>query len=341
MVADEFDPAVAWEDDHVVLIDQTVLPHRFEHLAISSVTELIAAIKRLSVRGAPAIGVAGAYGVALAVAEHGTAGQDLDDALVALREARPTAVNLSRMVDRAAAQIERGFDRVLAEAHAVRDEEIAASVAMGTNGANLIADLTDRQDLRAMTVCNAGSLATVGRGTALAVVRTLHERSRISDVLVCETRPLLQGARLTAWELQRMGAPYHVIVDSSGPYLLARREVDFVVAGADRIATNGDTANKVGTYSLALAAQRAGVPFLVIAPESTVDHDLADGAGIDIEERSADEVTGFGGVATTPDGAAARNLAFDVTPADLITAIVTDHRSIRVDRGEVPGAVPV
>ncbi len=323
-----------WVDGAVVLVDQTRLPHEQLMLRVEQAGELVAAIRRLAVRGAPAIGVAGAFGVALAVQEHGTTGPALQQAIAALRSARPTAANLARMVDRAAAVAGDGLDRVLEEARAIRDEELAASVAMGERGADLVTELTGLPAVRAMTICNTGGLATVERGTALAVIQTLHERGALGEALALETRPLLQGARLTTWELARMGAPHRLLVDGAGPALLARGMVDVVLSGADRIAANGDTANKIGTFSLALAARYAGVPFVVVAPESTVDPDTAAGADIEIEERDAGEVTSLGGVTTAPPDTPAVNPAFDVTPADLLTAIVTDRRTVRLDLGQ-------
>lgn len=323
-----------WIDDAVVLVDQTRLPGSLELLRIDDVESMVGAIKRLSVRGAPAIGVAGAFGVAIAVREHGTSGPELESAVTALRDARPTAVNLARMVDRAAGFAVEGFDRVLAEAMAIRDEELAASIAMGELGADLVTELAGDGPVTAMTICNTGGLATVERGTALAVIQTLHERGLLVEALALETRPLLQGARLTTWELGRIGAPHRLIVDSAGPFLLSRGGIDVVLTGADRIAANGDTANKIGTFSLALGAARAGVPFVVVAPETTVDMDTPSGADIEIEDRGPAEVVSLGGVATAPIGTDAVNPAFDVTPAELITAIVTDRRVIRLDRGQ-------
>ena len=325
-----------WVDGAVEMVDQTALPGQFRVLRIDSVPDMVAAIQRLSVRGAPAIGVAGAFGVALAVRAHGPSGPAFDEAVVALREARPTAVNLARMVDRAAATATEGFDAVLSEAQTVRDEELAASVAMGTLGADLVLDLVGHAPVRAMTICNTGGLAAVERGTALAVIQTLHERGQLAEALALETRPLLQGARLTAWELARMGAAHRLLVDSAGPFMLARGQADVVLTGADRIAANGDTANKIGTFSLALGARHAGVPFIVVAPESTVDAATPDGNSIDIEDRGADEVVSLAGVPTAPAGTAAANPAFDVTPAELITAIVTDRRIVRLDQHQTP-----
>ncbi|MGN9839981.1 S-methyl-5-thioribose-1-phosphate isomerase [Nonomuraea sp. H19] len=308
---------IDWVDGAVELVDQTLLPDKCVMLRIHGVDELIDAIKRLAVRGAPALGVAGAFGVVLSGG---------DPAQIArLRAARPTAVNLAWGVERAVARLPEGPEAVLAAALRVRDDDIAACKAMGERGA----DLLEGDRLRIMTVCNTGGLAAVERGTALGVVQTLHERGRLAEVLALETRPLLQGARLTTWELARMGAPHQLIADSAGPYLLAKGEVDAVLIGADRIAANGDTANKIGSYALALGAERAGVPFVVVAPESTIDHNTPTGEHITIEDRGADEIVSIRGVRLAPEGTQALNPAFDMTPHDLITAIVTDKRVIR------------
>ncbi len=323
------------------MVDQTRLPDHYEVMRIESVPDMVAAIRRLSVRGAPAIGVAGALGVALAIKAHGTSGPDLDRAIRSIREARPTAVNLARMVDRVAPLATQGLDRVLAEALAIRDEEIAASVSMGEYGADLVADLVTERAARAMTICNTGGLATIERGTALAVIQTLHERGTLAEALALETRPLLQGARLTTWELARMGAPHRLLVDSAANFMLARRQADVVLTGADRIAANGDTANKIGTFSLALGARYAGVPFIVVAPESTVDMDTPGGEAIPIEDRDAGEVVSVRDRPTAPANTDAANPAFDITPADLITAIVTDRRVVRHDRGDSLRSVPL
>ncbi len=327
-----------WLDDAIVMVDQTRLPASFDVIRIETVPELVGAIRRLSVRGAPAIGVAGAFGVALAARIHGVGNTAFDDAVQMVRMARPTAVNLARMVDRVAATAGGGPDVVLLEALAVRDEELAASESMGNDGAELVAELLGHGNpVRVLTICNTGGLASVERGTALAVVQALHELAALEEAIVLETRPLLQGARLTTWELQRMGAPNRLVVDAAGPYLLSRGVADVVLTGADRIAANGDTANKIGTFSLALAAQHAAVPFVVVAPESTVDMATATGDDIEIEYRNGGEVVSFGGVAVAPAGTEAINPAFDVTPAGLITAIVTDKRVVRLDRGEMLG----
>jgi methylthioribose-1-phosphate isomerase len=255
---------------------------------------------------------------------------------VRLRGARPTAVNLAWGVDRALGRLADGPDAVLAEALVIRDEDIAACAAMATRGADLVRRLVQRPRIRAMTICNTGSLATVERGTAFGVVDELHRRGQLEEALPLETRPLLQGSRLTAWELQRIGAPFRLLVDGAAASVLARGLADVVLIGADRVTANGDTANKVGSFSLALAARHAGVPFIVVAPESTVDVATPDGTAIAIEERGADEVTSFRGVPAAPAGTQVLNPAFDVTPASLITAIVTDRRVIDVHAGDTP-----
>jgi methylthioribose-1-phosphate isomerase len=320
---------IDWVDGAVEIIDQTALPDELRVLRLSTVDGLVDAIRRLAVRGAPALGVAGAFGVALAVREH----PDPGAAIEAVRTARPTAVNLARGVDRALGYLPAGPDAVLAEALRVRDEEIASSAAQGRLGADLLTALCGEAP-RLLTHCNTGGLAAVVDGTALAVVAELHRRGALAGVVASETRPLLQGARLTAWELRRLGVPFRVAVDSAGPFLMARGEVDAAVVGADRICANGDVVNKVGTYAHALGARRAGIPFVVVAPESTVDTGTPVGAAVEIEDRGPPEVLTFHGVRTTPDGVDAVNPAFDVTPSDLVTAIVTDRRVIRLDKGE-------
>ena len=324
-----------WLDDAVVMVDQTRLPESFHVIRISTVPDLVAAIRRLSVRGAPAIGVAGSFGVALAARNCGVGNSAFYDAVQMIRTARPTAVNLAKMVDRVAAVASRGSDAVLEEALAVRDEEIVASELMGIHGAELVAELSEsRSSYRVLTICNTGGLASVERGTALAVVQTLHERAALQETIVLETRPLLQGARLTTWELQRMGAPNRLVVDGAGPYLLSKGVIDVVLVGADRVAANGDTANKIGTFSLALAARHADVPFVVVAPESTIDMATPSGDSIEIEYRDGQEVVSVGGIMIAPKNTEAINPAFDLTPVGLISAIVTDKRIIRLDQGD-------
>ncbi|WP_326550063.1 S-methyl-5-thioribose-1-phosphate isomerase [Micromonospora sp. NBC_01813] len=324
---------IDWVDDAVEIIDQTALPDRTTVLRLSTVDEVIAAIQSLAVRGAPAIGVAGALGVALAARLHADDESALADAVGRLRAARPTAVNLARGVDRAAARIPSGAPAVLAEAVALLDEEQAAAAAMARLGADLLGELCPPRP-RLLTHCNTGALATVTGGTALGVVAELHRRGALGAVIASETRPLLQGARLTAWELTRLGVDFRVAVDGAGPFLMARGLIDAVIVGADRICANGDTINKIGTYAHALGAHRAGLPFVVVAPESTVDPNTAAGTDVEIEDRGSAEVVGFAGIRSTPAGTEAVNPAFDVTPADLVTVVVTDQRVIRLDRGE-------
>jgi methylthioribose-1-phosphate isomerase len=314
--------SIDWRDGAVVLLDQTVLPDEERWLRVTDVDTLVGCIARLAVRGAPALGAAGALGVALAARTADST--DSTGAVAAaerIRSARPTAVNLSRGVDRALARLADGPEAVLAEARAVVEEEAASSRAIGQRGADLLGDLCPPRPLRVLTHCNTGWLAAVEWGTALGVVTVLHERGRLDRVYAGETRPLLQGSRLTAYELARLGADFRVVVDGAAPSLLARGLVDAVLVGADRVTANRDVANKVGTYPLALAAARSGVPFVVAAPESTVDEETPTGDAVPIEERDPTEVA--------PAGIPAYNPAFDVTPHDLITAIVTERRIVR------------
>ncbi|BCJ43361.1 methylthioribose-1-phosphate isomerase [Actinoplanes ianthinogenes] len=317
---------IDWVDGAVEIIDQTALPGDLRVLRLHTVGELIAAIQSLAVRGAPALGVAGAFGVALAARVHADDPGALAQAVRKIETARPTAVNLARGAQRAANLLPLGPDAVLAEACAIRDEEIAASQSMAFHGADLVTELCGPR-ARLLTHCNTGGLCAVTIGTALGVVGELHRRGRLGGVIASETRPLLQGARLTSWELTQWGVAHRVAVDSAGPFLMARGEVDAVILGADRICANGDVINKIGTYAHALGARRAGIPFLVVAPESTVDVATPTGGHVEIEDRGAAEVTAWSD---------AVNPAFDVTPADLVTAIVTDRRVIRLDRGERP-----
>jgi S-methyl-5-thioribose-1-phosphate isomerase len=330
---------IDWVDDHVVLIDQTRLPREERQLQVTTVDELVDAISRLAVRGAPALGAAGALGVLLAVQEAERSGWD-EAALLAtverLRSARPTAVNLARGVDRVLARLQDGAASVKNEALRVLAEDGKANRAIGESGAQLLIELTSAEHLRLYTHCNAGALATVEWGTALGVVRSLSELGRLGLVYVGETRPLLQGSRLTAWELERLGTDYRIVVDGAGPGVIARGMVDAVVVGADRVAANGDVVNKVGTFPLALAAARGGVPFVVAAPESTVDAETPSGDAVTIELRSQDEVLSIGEVRIAPDGARGFNPAFDITPAELVTAVVTEERVIRPAAGESP-----
>lgn len=326
-----------WVDGAIEMVDQTKLPQETDILRIETVPDLVAAIKRLSVRGAPALGVAGAYGVVMAAGIHDptTDRTAYDAAVTMIRNARPTAVNLAAMVDRVAPIAAEDQTAALTEAHLIRDEELQASIAMGDLGADLVSELTGGSSaVRIMTICNTGGLASVERGTALAVIQTVHERGNLAEALPAETRPLLQGGRLTTWELQRMGAPHRLLVDSAAPFLLAKGAADVVLIGADRVVANGDTANKIGSFAMALGAANAGVPFIVVAPESTVDMSIDTGDRIEIEDRGAEEVASVRGVPVAPEGTPGINPAFDVTPVSLISALVTDKRVVRFDRGE-------
>ena len=328
---------IDWREDHAVLIDQTRLPQHVELLEVADVDTMIDAIRRLAVRGAPAIGVAGAFGVAIAARRAEAEGLGMDvvrSEAKRITAARPTAVNLAWAVNRVSARIDEGADAVLEEALAICEEDVTTNRQLSLRGADLLEELCGSTDLRVHTHCNAGGLACVEWGTALGVVRALHERGHLRSVTADETRPLLQGSRLTAFELVEMGIDHTIVVDSAGPSVIARGLADAVVVGADRVAANGDTANKIGTYPLALAAARAGIPFVVAAPESTLDISTPSGDEIEIEVRDPDEVTGFAGTRTAPEGSSALNLAFDVTPADLVTAIVTERRVIRPGAGE-------
>jgi len=329
--------SIDWVDDEIVLLDQTRLPHQERQLRVTTVDELVDAIRRLAVRGAPALGAAGALGVLLAVQEAARSGWDEPTLLAAvqrLRVARPTAVNLARGVDRVLARLPAGRAAVRDEALHVLTEDGAVNRAIAESGTRLLLGLVGSDRLRLYTHCNAGALATVERGTALGVVHSLLELGRLGLVYVGETRPLLQGSRLTAWERDRLGADYRTVVDGAGPGVIARGMVDAVVVGADRVAANGDVVNKVGTFPLALAAARAGVPFVVAAPESTIDAETASGDAVTIELRSQDEVLSVGDVRIAPDGAQGLNPAFDITPAELVTAVVTEQRVVRPADGE-------
>jgi methylthioribose-1-phosphate isomerase len=317
---------IDWQDGVVEIVDQTALPETLRMLRLATVDELVDAIARLAVRGAPALGVAGALGVALAAQQY--RGPALDEAVGRIAAARPTAVNLARGARRVAARLPEGPQAALTEALRVRDEEIDSSRRMAERGADLVSDLCGPSP-RLLTHCNTGGLATVVGGTALAVVAELHRRSRLSGVVASETRPLLQGARLTAWELGRLGVPYEVAVDGAGPFLMAQGRVDAVILGADRVCANGDVVNKIGSFAHALGARHAGIPFIVVAPESTVDPATPGGDAVVIEDRGPEEVLGYAGARVAPEGARAVNPAFDVVPADLVTAVVTDRRVIR------------
>jgi methylthioribose-1-phosphate isomerase len=325
-VATQSHPALRWDGRRLEILDQTLLPETEAWLSLAGAEDTAEAIRRLAVRGAPLIGVAAAYGLAMEVARMPsppTLGA-LERAWATLRQARPTAVNLAHAVDRVReAALAAGPTTMAAaaraEAQRIHAEEDAASSAIAEHGASLLTGAR-----RIATHCNTGALAAGGNGTALAVIFELHARGPL-HVLAGETRPLLQGARLTVWELARAGVAHELVVDGAMAGLIARGEVDAVIVGCDRVAANGDTANKVGTYGLALAARAAGIPFVVAGPTSTIDAQLPDGDGIAIEERDADEVRSFGAAASTLADTPVRNPAFDVTPASLISALVTER----------------
>jgi methylthioribose-1-phosphate isomerase len=319
-------PAVAlrWDGRALSVLDQTRLPSAEVWLELTGAADTAAAIRRLAVRGAPLIGMVAAYGLAMEVARQPGLGT-LERGAEVLVAARPTAVNLAWAVERVrGAAIAAGpagmAGAARAEAQRIHAEEDAASAAIARHGADLLAGAR-----RILTICNTGALAAGGEGTALAVILELHRRDPAVRVLACETRPLLQGARLTAWELARAGVPHALVVDGAAAGLIRRGEADAVIAGTDRVAANGDVANKVGTYGLALAARAAGIPFVIAGPTSSIDPAVADGDRIEIEERGAEEVVAFGGVEVAPPGTAVRNPAFDVTPAELVTALVTER----------------
>jgi methylthioribose-1-phosphate isomerase len=323
---------IRWEDDHLKLLEQTLLPAEEVWLDCTEPEQVADAIRRLAVRGAPAIGVAAAYGLVLGMrsAAPGRLEARFDEVSELLGRTRPTAVNLrwalgrgrevfSRALAAGAAGAEAVARELLAWADAVHAEDIRVNRRIGEHGAALFAPGS-----RVLTHCNTGALATAGYGTALGVIQSAWADGRVEKVWVDETRPLLQGARLTAWELKRLGIPFRLVTDSSAGTLMAQGLVDRIVVGADRIAANGDTANKIGTYTVAVLAHRHGVPFYIAAPLSTIDRATPDGAAIPIEERQAGEVTEVFGRRIAPDETEAVNFAFDVTPGELITAIVTE-----------------
>jgi methylthioribose-1-phosphate isomerase len=306
-----------WREGRLELLDQRLLPERIEYLACHNAAEVAQAIRDMVVRGAPAIGCAAAFGLALE-AERGGA---LDAAFEVLAQSRPTAVNLFWALERMRTALKaRGPEALEAAALAIHREDLAVNRAIGEHGAALIKD-----GARIMTHCNAGALATAGHGTALGVIRSARDQGKRVSVIANETRPYLQGARLTAWEMVQEDIPVTLITDSMAGHLMSRGEVDLLIVGADRIAANGDVANKIGTYTLAVLARRHKLPFYVAAPLSTFDRSIADGSAIPIEERGADEVTGYRGLRWAPQGVQVRNPAFDVTPAELVSAIICEH----------------
>ncbi len=335
---DDFSP-LRWRPGRLEVLDQTRLPHEEVWVACATPAEVAMAIRRLAVRGAPAIGVAAAYGLVLGVLRGpgASSAERFQRAYDTLIVARPTAVNLRWALERGRAAFapvmhqttEQAAEKLLEWANDIKAADVAANRRLGEHGAALFA-----AGDRVLTHCNTGALATAGYGTALGVVRAAWAAGRLAMVWVDETRPLLQGARLTAWELSRAGIPFKVVTDSSVGALISRGLVSRVVVGADRIAANGDTANKIGTYPVAVLAHRHGVPFYVAAPLSTIDPATPTGEAIPIEERAAAEVTSLAGTAIAPAGAEAANFAFDVTPAELISAIVTEVGVLAPPYGE-------
>jgi methylthioribose-1-phosphate isomerase len=328
-------PTIAWQDDEVVMVDQRKLPGREIYVHCKTAKEVARAIKSMVIRGAPAIGVAAAMGIALGMRRSKAQGTrqfavEFNILCDLMAGTRPTAVNLFWAIDRMKRSFGAGVQagesvadlqaRLVREAQAIHDEDVASCRAMGQFGAAVVPD-----GARILTHCNAGALATAGYGTALGVIRAAAEQGKVRGVFADETRPFLQGARLTAWELVRDQIPTTVITESMAGPLMRRGDVDFIVVGADRIAANGDVANKIGTYTVAMMAKAHGVPFYVAAPLSTIDLATPDGDGIPIEQRSAREITHLGSTRLTPDGASIWNPAFDVTPHDLIAGIITER----------------
>lgn len=331
--------AVQWRDDALVLLDQTLLPAQEAYVECRNVDTVVDCVRRLVVRGAPALGAVGAYGVAVALLQSEAEGWDderLNGEISRIRTARPTAVNLAWGVDRVRPRVREGIAPVLAEAAAIVAEDTAANRELSRRGADWILARVDRRPLRILTHCNTGALATTGWGTAFGIVREIFERGELERVYADETRPLMQGARLTAWECARLGIPHVVQADGAAASTILRGLVDVAIIGADRIARNGDTANKIGSVGVALACDAAGIPFVVAAPSSTVDMATDSGADIEIELRDGAEVTSYAGSCVTPVGTDGFNPAFDVTPARYVSAIVTECAVVEPD-----GAAPV
>jgi len=325
---------IEWLGNKIKIVDQTQLPGKLVFVELRSYTEVVAAIKALKVRGAPAIGVAAAYGIALGARDIKAKNKAkflsrLDKILQSFAASRPTAVNLFRAIDRmekAATAADFGTIKqaLIDEAKAIHADEQAATERLSRIGAGLIKD-----GFVVLTHCNAGPLATAGYGTALGVIKAAAEQGKKIQVIATETRPLLQGARLTAWELMQEDIPVTLITDSMAGYFINRGKVNCVLLGADRIAANGDTANKIGSYTLAVLAKENGIPFYVAAPTSTIDLSLKSGDQIPIEERNPEEVTSIGGIRLAPKGVTAANPAFDVTPHKYITAIITEKGIVK------------
>jgi methylthioribose-1-phosphate isomerase len=324
-------PPLAWDGASLRILDQTRLPAEEVVLTLAGADDTAAAIRRLSVRGAPLIGVSAAYGLAMEVARTPTLAA-LERGAAVLAGARPTARNLGWAVERVVTAALASPDAIAAaaraEAEAIHREDEAASAALARHGADALEEVLPPGPVTLMTHCNTGALAASGRGTGLAVIAELADRREV-HVLACEARPLLQGARLTVWELRRLGIDHALLVDSAAAGLLRGGAAHAVITGCDRVAANGDVANKVGTYGLALAAQAAGLPFMVAGPSSSIDLRLPAGTGIEIEERDPDEVRAAAGALLTVAGTPCRNPAFDITPAELVWALVTERGAAR------------
>jgi len=310
---------IVWSEPVLRLLDQRVLPHQLQYLDCTSAEDVAAAIHGMAVRGAPAIGIAAAYGLVLAVRRDA---RSFDQAFQVLAESRPTAVNLRWALERMRGVWQRSSsaEALLAEARAIHEEDLAQNLRIGAYGAALLP-----MGAKVVTHCNTGALATGGHGTALGVIRSAWAAGGLAQVFNTETRPWLQGARLTAWELHEEGIPAKLVADGAVAHLMTREKIDWVIVGADRIAANGDTANKIGTYALAVAAKRHGVKFMVAAPSGTFDLHCPNGNAIPIEERTPRELTEFRGEPVAPLGYDAFNPVFDVTPAELIDAIVCER----------------
>ena len=329
--------AIEWKENKIILLDQTELPVSENYIAYDEIAAFITAIQKLVVRGAPALGVAGAYGVVLAMDEasrKGLSADQLEKNIDALRDARPTAVNLAWAVEKIRKHVASGRDAVLAAAQELASEDKQSSTDMGNIGADWLINKLGAKPLTLLTHCNTGSLATTGTGTALGVVKEMHKRGYIKEVFADETRPLLQGSRLTAWELMKSEIPYRIEPDGAAAMAILSGRIDAALIGADRIAKNGDSANKIGSLSVALACHAAGIPFLVVAPESTVDRSIATGQEIHIEIRGDEELTHFKGMQVAPLGAKTFNPAFDVTPAKYISAVITEKQSYEIAKGQ-------
>jgi methylthioribose-1-phosphate isomerase len=309
-----------WTGDALELLDQRALPEKITYVTCRTAGDTAQAIREMVVRGAPAIGCAAAFGVALEAKRT----SDLEPAFAALAKSRPTAVNLFWALARMRRAHARDASSLEREAIAIFAEDLAVNRAIGAHGAALVPDRA-----RIMTHCNAGALATAGHGTALGVVRSARDQGKAVSVVANETRPFLQGARLTAWEMVQERIPVTLVTDSMAGFLMSRGEVDLLIVGADRVAANGDVANKIGTYTLAVLARRHGLPFYVAAPLSSFDLEIAHGASIPIEERPGDEVTGYRGSRWAAEGVTVRNPAFDVTPAELISGLITERGVLR------------